>query len=151
MAAAERKALPGAGALPTRLDIDLVTPRGVVAHQASDGLTAPGEEGEFELLPGHVPLLTALKPGVLTIGEKSPTRYAVSSGYLRVDPTGAVEVLVEQAILGTDVDTDAARADLKAAEAELSKWGDRPLDGDYKNLRQRADWATARLSAATAA
>ncbi len=151
MAAAERKALPGAGALPTRLDIDLVTPRGVVAHQASDGLTAPGEEGEFELLPGHVPLLTALKPGVLTIGEKSPTRYAVSSGYLRVDPTGAVEVLVEQAILGTDVDTDAARADLKAAEAELSKWGDRPLDGDYKNLRQRADWATARLSAAAAA
>ena len=132
-----------------RLDIDLVTPRGVVAHQATDGLTAPGEEGEFELLPGHVPLLVALKPGVLVIGEKSRTRYAVSSGYLRVDPTGRVEVLVEQAVPGNEVDVEAARAEHKAAEAELAKWGDKPLDGDYKNLRHRADWAAARIAASS--
>jgi len=147
------KALPGTApaggpvGLPTRLDVDLVTPRGVVAHEATDGLTAPGEEGEFELLPGHVPLLVALKPGVLTIGERSRTRYAVSSGYLRVDPTGRVEVLVEQAVLGSDVDVEAARGELRAAEAELGKWGDRALDGDYKNLRHRADWAAARIAA----
>jgi len=131
-----------------RLDIDLVTPRGVVAHEATDGLTAPGEEGEFELLPGHVPLLVALKPGVLVIGEKSRTRFAVSSGYLRVDPSGRVEVLVEQAVVGSEVDVDAARAEQRTAEAELAKWGDRPLDGDYQNLRHRADWAAARLAAA---
>lgn len=136
------------GGLPTRLDVDVVTPRGVVAHEATDGLTAPGEEGEFELLPGHVPLLVALKPGVLTIGERARTRYAVSSGYLRVDPSGRVEVLVEQALLGHEVDLDQARADLKAAEGELARWADKPLDGDYKNLRQRADWAAARLAAA---
>jgi F-type H+-transporting ATPase subunit epsilon len=131
-----------------RLAIDLVTPRGVVAHEATDGLTAPGEEGEFELLPGHVPLLVALKPGVLVIGEKSRTRYAVSTGYLRVDPAGRVEVLVEQAVLGNEIDVEAARAEQKSAEAELAKWGDKPLDGDYKNLRHRADWAAARIAAA---
>jgi F-type H+-transporting ATPase subunit epsilon len=131
-----------------RLDIDLVTPRGTVAHEASDGLTAPGEEGEFELLPGHVPLLVALKPGVLTIGEKTRTRYAVSSGYLRVDPSGRVEVLVEEAVLGTEIDVEAARAEQKTADAELAKWGDKPLDGDYKNLRHRSAWAAARLAAA---
>ena len=38
---------------------------------------APGEMGEFELLPGHVPMLTALKPGVLTIGDKHGTRYVL--------------------------------------------------------------------------
>ena len=149
------KALPGnapaerPAGLSTRLDVDLVTPRGVVAHEATDGLTAPGEEGEFELLPGHVALLVALKPGVLTIGERTRTRYAVSSGYLRVDPTGRVEVLVEQAVLGADVDVEGSRGELRAAEAELAKWGDRALDGDYKNLRQRADWAAARIAAAT--
>lgn len=146
MAAAGQKQLHGTG----QLDIDLVTPRGTVAHEDTDGLTAPGEEGEFELLAGHVPMLAALKPGVLTIGERTKKRYAVSSGYLRVDPTGRVEVLVEQAVPAGDVDVEAARADLKSAEAELAKWGDKEQDGDYLNLRHKVDWAHARIAAAGA-
>ena len=134
-------------ASPTIFAVNLVTPRGVVAHTDADSVQAPGELGEFELLPGHVPMLTALKPGVLTIGTKARQRYAVSSGYLRVDPGGAVEILVEQAMLPLDVDPDAAKKDLAAAEAELAKWGDRPLDGDYVNMQQRAGWARARLDA----
>lgn len=136
-----------ASGLPTILGVNLVTPTGVVAHTDADSLQAPGELGEFELLPGHVPMLTALRPGVLTIGTKSRSRYAVSSGYLRVDPSGAVEVLVEQAQPAAGVDAEAAKRDLAAAEAELARWGDRPLDGDYVNLRQQAGWARARLDA----
>jgi F-type H+-transporting ATPase subunit epsilon len=137
-----------AGGLSTILGINLVTPRGVVAHTDADSVQAPGELGEFELLPGHIPMLTALRPGVLTIGSKARTRYAVSSGYLRVDPAGGVEILVEQAVLAKDVDSEAAKKDLASAEAELAKWGDRPLDGDYVNVQQRAGWARARLDAA---
>src|SRR5881398_1192475 len=96
------------------LAINLVTPKGVVAHTDADSVQAPGELGEFELLPGHVPMLTALKPGVLTIGSKARARYAVSSGYLRVDPAGAVEILVEQAVSAKEVDADAARSELKS-------------------------------------
>jgi len=122
-----------------------VTPKGVVAHTDTDSVQAPGEQGEFELLPGHVPLLTALRPGVLRIGTKTPARYAVGSGYLRVDPAGSVEILVEQAMPEADVDADVAREDLKNAEADLAKWGDKPHDGDYENLVARADWARARI------
>jgi ATP synthase F1 epsilon subunit len=136
-----------ASGLPTILGVNLVTPRGVVAHTDADSVQAPGELGEFELLPGHVPMLTALRPGVLTIGIKARARYAVSSGYLRVDPSGAVEILVEQAIPTAEIDADEAKKDLVAAEAELAKWGDRPLDGDYVNMQQRAGWARARLDA----
>ena len=137
--------------LPTFLGVNLVTPKGVVAHTDTDALQAPGELGEFELLPGHVPMLTALRPGVLTIGGKSRARYAVSSGYLRIDPANSVEVLVEQAVPAEKVDVEAARTDLKAAEGELAKWGDKPLDGDHESLVQRAGWAKARLDAAAAA
>ena len=129
------------------LGVNLVTPRGVVAHTDADSVQAPGELGEFELLPGHVPMLTALRPGVLTIGTKARARYAVSAGYLRVDPSGAVEILVEQALPAKDVDVDAAKKELAAAEAEIGKWGDRPLDGDYVSLQQRAGWARARIDA----
>jgi F-type H+-transporting ATPase subunit epsilon len=141
------------------LAINLVTPKGVVAHTDADSVQAPGELGEFELLPGHVPMLTALKPGVLTIGSAGrsssavpaggPRRYAVSSGYLRVDPTGAVEILVEQAQPAKDVDVEAAKNELKSAEAELAKWGDKAQDGEYVNLSQRAGWARARIDAAS--
>lgn len=131
------------------LGVNLVTPRGVVAHTDTDSVQAPGELGEFELLPGHVPLLTSLKAGVLTIGTKSRTRYAVSSGYLRVDPAGAVEILVEQAVPAKDINTEEAKNDLKNAETELAKWGDKAQDGDYQSLVQRAGWARARLDAAT--
>jgi len=136
-----------AGGLSTILGVNLVTPRGIVAHTDADSVQAPGELGEFELLPGHIPMLTALRPGVLTIGTKLRARYAVSSGYLRVDPTGAVEILVEQAMPAGDVDPEAAKKDLVAAEAELAKWGERPLDGDYVNVQHRVGWARARLDA----
>jgi F-type H+-transporting ATPase subunit epsilon len=132
-----------ASGLPTILAVNLVTPRGVVAHTNADSVTAPGELGEFELLPGHVPLLTALRPGVLTIGTKARARYVVSTGYLRVDPSGAVEILVEKAVAATDVDVEAAKKELVSAEAELARWGDKPQDGDYVTLQQRAGWARA--------
>ncbi|HEX3481190.1 MAG TPA: ATP synthase F1 subunit epsilon [Kofleriaceae bacterium] len=136
-----------ASGFPTFLGVNLVTPRGVVAHTDADSVQAPGELGEFELLPGHVPMLAALKPGVLTIGTKARQRFAVSSGYLRVDPSGAVEILVEQAMPTVEIDAEAAKKDLAAAEAELAKWADRPLDGDYVNLQHRAGWARARIDA----
>ncbi len=139
-----------AAGLPTILSINLVTPKGVVAHQDADSVQAPGELGEFELLPGHVPLLTSLRPGVLTIGTRTRSRYAVGAGYLRVEQSGAVEILVEQAVPAAQVDADTARKDLASAEAELAKWGDKPADGDFQNLQQRAGWAKARLDAVSA-
>jgi F-type H+-transporting ATPase subunit epsilon len=106
---------------------------------------APGEVGDFELLPGHVPMLTALKPGVLIIGKRSV--YAVSSGYLRVDPAGAVEILVEQALPASEIDVAAAKSEQTTAEAEIAKWADKAQDGDYQNLKVRSAWAEARVKA----
>lgn len=134
-------------ALPTFLAVNLVTPRGVIAHTDTDSLQAPGDLGEFELLPGHVPMLTALRAGVLTIGTKARQRYAVSTGYLRIDPEGAVQILVERAKPVAEIDQAAAQADLKSAEAELAKWGDKPHDGDWQNLEARAAFARAQLDA----
>jgi F-type H+-transporting ATPase subunit epsilon len=138
----------GPAGLAKFLGVNLVTPRGVVTHEDSDAITAPGELGEFELLPGHVAKLTALRPGVLTVGEKHRVRYACSAGYLRIDSSSKVEILVEEAVLGSEVDVEAARADLKVAEADLTAWSDRPVDENYRNLVHRVQWAQARIDAA---
>ena len=50
---------------------------------------------------------------------------------------------IREARQSAEIDVEVARTEQRTAEAELAKWGDRPLDGDYKNLRHRADWAAA--------
>lgn len=134
-------------ALSTFLGVNLVTPKGVVTQSETDSVQAPGELGEFELLPGHIAMLTSLRSGVLTIGTKTRTRYAVGPGYLRIDPAGSVEILVEQAVAATAIDVDAARKDLQSAESELAKWGDKAQDGDYRSLVDKSGWARARIDA----
>lgn len=130
------------------LHVNMVTPRGPIAADETDAVTAPGELGEFEILPGHVPFLTALHPGVLTFGERGGRRiFAVSRGYLRVDRAGAVEILVANAIEGSRVDVAAAEKLLEQAESELDGWKDRPHDGDWRTVRNRYDWAQAQLDA----
>lgn len=141
---AVQKALSGTGAL----QVNVVTPRGPVASEATDAVTAPGEMGEFEVLPGHIPFLSALHPGVLVLGETGTMRvFAVSRGYVRVSAEGEVEVLVEQAVAGANVDADGAKKALADAVSELDKWKDKPQDGEWRNLKDRHDWARAQLDA----
>src|SRR6185369_13247235 len=67
------------------MHLDVVTPRGRLLTEEVEEVTAPGILGEFGVLPGHIPFLTALKPGVLRY------RAASSSGILAVG-AGFVEV-----------------------------------------------------------
>ncbi len=47
------------------MKLSVTTPRGAIVDTDVDEVTAPGELGEFGVLPGHVPLMSALKPGVI--------------------------------------------------------------------------------------
>jgi F-type H+-transporting ATPase subunit epsilon len=129
------------------LRVNVVTPRGVIAEAETDAVTAPGALGELEVLPGHIPFLTTLHPGVLILGESKKRVFAVSRGYLRVSQTGVVEILVEQATPGDKVDGDAARSARDQAGAELEAWKDRPQDAEWQNIKDRHDWAQAQLDA----
>jgi len=129
------------------LAIHMVTPAGVAAETRSDAITAPGDLGEFEVLPGHVPFLTGLHPGVLKLGEKDARKvYAVNAGYLRVNEEGGVEVLVEQAIPAEKVDVSAAEAERKEVEVDLNSW-DGSQNAEWKTLKARYDWAQAQIDA----
>ncbi|HEX2656977.1 MAG TPA: ATP synthase F1 subunit epsilon [Polyangia bacterium] len=133
--------------------LSVTTPRGALVDTNVEELTAPGLLGEFGVLPGHVPLMSALKPGVLTYraADHSGT-LAVGEGFLQVAPSGPsgedrVLVLVDQATNATAVDRAAAEKELVKLEGELSAWK-AELDGTYKALCVRRDWAQAQLNAA---
>src|SRR5688572_23988693 len=98
---AEKKALPGSGGL----EVDVVTPTGPIAHKKSPAVIAPGELGELQVLPGHIPFLTKLHPGVLVLGMSRAQGdvFAVGNGFLEVSPAGDVRVLVERAEAAAEI------------------------------------------------
>lgn len=130
-----------------RLKVNVVTPRGPVAQRETDGVTAPGKLGELEVLPGHVPFLTELHPGVLTIGDKTKKQVlAVGPGFLSVDAGGEVQILVEQARPAEEADVEAARKVVAELGPKIKDWK-QDLGAEYKNLKARLDWAQAQLDA----
>jgi F-type H+-transporting ATPase subunit epsilon len=131
--------------------LSVTTPRGSLVDTEVDELSAPGVLGEFGVLPGHVPFLSALKPGVFVYRQKSDSHVlAVSDGILevvRADGGDKVLVLVSDAKGAEEIDRADATQQVAAADAELAKWS-KDLGGEYKALLNRRAWAAARADAA---
>jgi F-type H+-transporting ATPase subunit epsilon len=135
--------------------LSVTTPKGSLVDTDVDEVTAPGALGEFGVLPGHVPLMSALKPGVLVYrGKQHSGTIAVGPGFLQVAaPTQGdtahdrVLVLVDQAVAAGSIDRAAAQKDAADADRELANWK-LELDGAYQALVVKRQWAQARLDAA---
>ena len=129
-----------------RLNVALVTPTGSLVTREYDEVVAPGELGEFGVLPGHIPVLAALRPGVLILRDGTRKEvFAVGPGYLQVGGGNHVKVLVDRAATPKDIDAGDARKDAAAAETELKAAA---AKGDATAvLRDQLDWANARLKA----
>src|SRR5579871_2204072 len=137
------------------MKLSLTTPRGAILDLDVEEVTAPGALGELGVLPGHVPLMSEIKPGVLVYRAKGHGGVvAVGPGFLQVAPPSQADtahdkvlVLVDQALMTADIDKAEAQRDLAAADKELAAWKGE-LDGAFKALDVKRQWAQARLDAA---
>ncbi|XP_075234074.1 ATP synthase, delta subunit [Lycorma delicatula] len=82
----------------------------------------PSFSGSFGILPKHVPTLAVLKPGVVTVYENDGTakKVFVSSGTVTINEDSSVQVLAEEAHYVENLDTNAAREQLRAAQSSLA-------------------------------
>ncbi|TPH20931.1 F0F1 ATP synthase subunit epsilon [Haemophilus haemolyticus] len=83
-------------------------------------IQATGVEGELGILPGHTPLLTAIKPGIVkfTLQNGNEEVIYVSGGFLEVQPN-IVTVLADVAIRGSELDSDRIREAKRKAEENI--------------------------------
>jgi F-type H+-transporting ATPase subunit epsilon len=102
--------------------LTLVTPeRRVIAGAEIEEVFVPGDRGELNILPGHAPLMTTLRPGIVRYrlkGDSVVRRVAVSSGYAQVNGVG-VNVLAETAETADTLNPAEIDAALAEAEARL--------------------------------
>ena len=106
--------------LPAHLTLELVTPERSVALETVDEVEIPGIDGYLGVLPGHTPLLVALKIGELWYrkGEER-TFVSVAFGFAEVLP-GRVRVLAQVAESANDIDIDRAEAAANRAREKMA-------------------------------
>jgi len=105
--------------------LEIVTPEKKVFSDTVDIVVAPGEEGEFGVLPNHIPFLTKLKVGELRFRIGSSTRHvAIMGGYAEVLPDH-VTVLAPAADEATEIDVIRAKAARERAERRLAEARDK--------------------------
>ena len=102
--------------------LEIVAPsRQVVRSERVDEVIAPGSEGEFGVLPGHMSFLTTLKVGMLSYREGAQWHYlAVDWGYAEV-AADHVTILAEGADRAADIDLTEERINKERAEKALSE------------------------------
>jgi F-type H+-transporting ATPase subunit epsilon len=104
-----------------RIQLEIVTPRGRALLAKVDEVTAPSVNGEFGVLPGHLPLLAALRTGIVTYREGAETkRCAVGPGFAEAGPHKLV-ILTNEFAERSQIDPVVVRKDLAQVEQQLAK------------------------------
>jgi F-type H+-transporting ATPase subunit epsilon len=125
-------------ALPTHIDLQIVTPDRQVVRERVDEVEVPGSEGYFGVLPGHTPLLAALGIGELWYRKGAEKRYvAIAFGFAEVLPD-SVTILAELAERAEDIDAARAEAERARAEERIPRGGPEPEVAQARTARAKA-------------
>jgi F-type H+-transporting ATPase subunit epsilon len=133
------------------LKLEVATPDGIALKTDAEIVTAPSVEGEFGVMPGHLPLLAATRAGLLKYRSGGHDQVAA------IGP-GFVEALPDRVLLLTDAFLKPASIDRAVAERELSDAEKKlaesksALDApEHVELVRKLEWARARVDASKAA
>jgi len=127
------------------IHVDVVSAEELIFSGLAEFVVLPGEAGELGILPGHMPLMTRIKPGAVRIkmpGDKEELIF-VAGGLLEVQP-GLVTVLADTAIRGADLDQAKAMEAKKMAEEAMVNRGSAM---DYARAQAELAAAIAQLAA----
>ena len=118
------------------LHFEFVSPETVLFSGDVDQVDLPGSEGDLGVLPGHAPMVTLLRPGIVTImreGRREPV--VVVGGFAEMGP-GGLTVLADRAGTREDFDLESLADDVKDAEEDLADCKD---DAQRDKLVRRLD------------
>jgi F-type H+-transporting ATPase subunit epsilon len=118
------------------LHFEFVSPESVLFSGDVDQVDLPGSEGDMGILPGHAPLVTTLRPGIVTIfrsGQREPV--VVIGGFAEVSPAG-LTVLADQALTRADFDMALLATKIKEAEEDVADCTD---DAERDRLTRHLD------------
>ncbi len=104
-----------------KIQFELTTPERIVLKTEVESVSLPTQQGEITVLPGHVPLVSNLMPGMITIRNGRDEQYlAVSGGFIEVQPRGRVIVLADTAERAEELDVKKIEEAREAARRAIA-------------------------------
>ena len=126
--------------------VDIVSAEEQIFSGLAEFVALPGEAGELGILPGHMPLMTRIKPGAVRVKRQNEAEEEVvfvAGGILEVQP-GLVTVLADTAIRGKDLDEAKALEAKRLAEETLRN---KSTELDYAKAQAELAEAIAQIAA----
>ena len=132
-------------ALPTSIELLIVTPDKMLVREQVDEVEIPGTEGYFGVLPGHTPMLASLAIGEMWYRQGQEKTYlSLANGFCEVLPD-RVTILATLAERAEDIDVARAEEAKRRAEARLQN----AKEVDYERARAALVKSLARLQVAS--
>ena len=122
--------------MATALHLEFVSPESVLFSGDVDQVDLPGAEGDRGILPGHAPLVTTLRPGLVTIirgNTREPV--VVIGGFAEVSPSG-LTILADKAVARADFDLELLAGEIKDTEEDVADAKD---DGQRDKLARHLE------------
>jgi F-type H+-transporting ATPase subunit epsilon len=133
--------------LPSLIQLEIVTPEKQFYCGEVDAVTVPGINGYMGILPGHAPLLSELKIGVITVRTGThEERFFCSWGFVEV-LSDQVSVLAEQVEATSEIDFEKATSDKDKADGLLQS---KDSDTDFGAALELWEKSVARLEVSAA-
>ena len=128
------------------MQLDVVSAEKSIFSGLVESMQVTGSEGEFGIMPGHAPLLTSLKPGMVRLVKQHGHEevFYLSGGFVEVQASTVI-VLADAVIRANDIDEAAAREAVRRAEEHIAKPG---ADFDFAKAERELAKASAKLRVA---
>jgi F-type H+-transporting ATPase subunit epsilon len=129
-----------------KLELKIVTPEKVIYDAPVDGVSFPTVEGEITILPNHIPLISAIKPGELRIKKDGKVEYfSVTKGVLEMDGN-TITLLIDAAERAEEIDEKRAEEAREKARKLMTE--QRTNEEGYTDAVAQMERAMARLRSA---
>ena len=116
-----------------KIAFELVSPDRLLMSVEADAVAMPGMEGDFGVLPGHAPLISALRAGIIAVegGSEGPDQVYIAGGFTEV-VADRLTVLAEEAVPVDDMDSTDIEQRLQETNDELAG----AEDGEQRRLAE---------------
>ena len=127
------------------LTLEVATPVGLALRTEASAVQVWSVNGEFGVLPGHLPLLAALRAGPIKYIKEGKEHFAaIGGGFVEVEPD-RVLVLTDVFASPESIKVEAVREELEEAEEALAAFPNVYEGPEFEELNRTKNWAVARL------
>lgn len=124
-----------------KIAFDLVSPEQLLLSEEAEMVTIPGREGDMGVMAGHMPLISTLRPGTITVTggpEGGEQKFFVAGGFAEVT-AGKLTILAEEALPLSALDSAALELRITSAQDALNA---ARTDFDGTRARELVDYLT---------